>query len=81
MTVRQSIRCPKCSQHVLQKSSDGGIRFRLKGKITSDDKGLHANCYWCGTAVTLPLDVALRPASSPGSRLLLKAATPGKSST
>jgi hypothetical protein len=73
----RSIRCsnPECNQHVLQKSADG-YRFRLKGRMTADDGGLHASCFWCGTDVTLPLDLHIRPPEPPsGERFILKKAS------
>jgi hypothetical protein len=46
-----------CKGSLIQKSASGGLDLRIKGKVTVDDAGLHAQCFWCGDAVTLPLEL------------------------
>jgi hypothetical protein len=51
------VRCPKCKNMLLQKS-DRGTRVRTKGPLTfSQDGACRAQCYWCGEAVTVPLEL------------------------
>lgn len=74
--MKKSIRCPSCNQHILQKSTEGPMKLRLKGKLEADHQGLHAQCFWCGNGVTLPLEVAFQKAApAPGERFILKTVT------
>ncbi len=52
------LRCPKCKGNVLQKS-ESGHRLRVRGAIEIDDNGqAHGQCYWCKSAISLPLQFA-----------------------
>ncbi len=53
------MKCPHtpCKGSIIQKSDSGGLKLRIKGQVTVDDSGLHAQCYWCGEEVTLPLEL------------------------
>lgn len=75
--MKKSIRCPSCNQHVLQKSStDAPMKLRLKGRLSADSEGLHAQCFWCSNPVTLPLEVGFQKASpAPGERFVLRTGT------
>ena len=49
------LRCAQCKNKVLQKS-DAGIRLRSKGPLLFQADGTcMAQCFWCGTEVTLPV--------------------------
>lgn len=48
------MRCPKCKNKVLQKS-DAGTKLRVKGQVLFDKAGAHAQCFWCGENVLLPI--------------------------
>lgn len=51
------MRCPQCKNKVLQKS-ESGVRLRTKGAIQFDQQGrCTAQCYWCGTAVEVPVQL------------------------
>lgn len=50
------MRC-KCKGTLIQKSLTGGYDLRITGKVTVDALGLHAQCFWCKSAVTLPLEM------------------------
>ena len=53
------MKCPnsQCKHNVVQKS-EAGVKIRLKGPIEIDGAGIaHSKCYWCGTAVELPLEL------------------------
>lgn len=51
------IRCVQCKNKVLQKS-ESGVKLRTKGAIQFDAAGrCHAQCYWCGTPVELPVQL------------------------
>jgi hypothetical protein len=59
MSVKPT-RCPnpKCSGHVIQKSSTPDeFRLRLKGALVLKSDGLVGRCFWCNTEVTLPLEL------------------------
>lgn len=46
-----------CKNNLIQKSASGGMDLRIKGKVTIDDAGLHASCFWCSAPVTLPIEL------------------------
>lgn len=46
-----------CKGSLIQKSENGALQLRIKGKVTVDSSGLHANCFWCSEPVTLPLEL------------------------
>lgn len=50
-----AMRCPKCSNKLIQKSGTS-TRLRLKGAVEfSDDGRCRAQCFWCSEPVDLPL--------------------------
>lgn len=51
------MRCPKCSNKLIQKSGSS-TRLRLDGAIEFTDDGLcKARCHWCHAEVSLPLEL------------------------
>lgn len=50
------MRCPNCKNHVLQKSGNR-IRLRTKGQIVFEDGACQAQCFWCKSPVTIPLEI------------------------
>jgi hypothetical protein len=58
---------------LIQKSASGGLDLRIKGKVTVDDSGLHAQCFWCGDPVTLPLELKKGAPVVPAERLVIPA--------
>ena len=47
------MKCKKCTNSLMQKSEEG-LKLRIKGAVTLDEKGMHASCFWCGESATLP---------------------------
>jgi hypothetical protein len=50
------MRCPKCKNHVLQKSGRR-TRLRTKGQIVFEDGICASQCYWCGSVIEIPLEI------------------------
>lgn len=51
------MRCPKCSNKLLQKSGSS-TRVRLQGPLEFDAAGLaHSRCFWCNEPVVVPLSL------------------------
>lgn len=71
------MRCPHCRDRLIQKSSDGELRMRVRGAIRVDSDGLvKAQCHWCQAEVELPLMVkADAPAIPEQVRFVLKPST------
>ena len=61
------MKCPKCKNSLLQKTAGGDTKVRLKGRIVlAKAGGCDAQCFWCGEAVHVPLE--LRKADPPKTR-------------
>ena len=66
------MRCPQCRNKVLQKS-DQGVRLRTKGAISFDAAGAcTAQCYWCGTQVSIPIQLTKAIEPEPERFVLIK---------
>jgi len=50
------MRCPKCKNHVLQKS-ETRIRLRTKGAIIFEDGVCKSQCYWCREPIEIPVEL------------------------
>ena len=50
-------RCPHCANRLIQKSA-GGVKLRIQGAVTIDERGARGSCFWCKTEVALPLELA-----------------------
>ena len=48
------MRCPKCNNHVLQKSGDR-IKLRVQGAITFQDDACITRCFWCKAEIAIPI--------------------------
>jgi len=52
------MRCPNCKNKVLQKSGKV-TRLRTEGAHEFDENGVcHAKCYWCKSAIEVPIRVS-----------------------
>ena len=51
------MRCPNCSNHVLQKSGKK-TRLRTKGQIVFEDGLCKAQCFWCKTKIEIPIEIS-----------------------
>ncbi len=49
-------RCPQCNNALLQKSATG-TRVRIRGPLVFNNGVCMAQCYWCKTAVKLPMSL------------------------
>jgi hypothetical protein len=63
------MRCPQCANKVLQKS-EAGTRLRIKGMAVVKDGLFKAECFWCNTAIQIPVE-SLESAASPVERFVL----------
>lgn len=50
------MRCPKCDNHVLQKSGRR-TRLRIKGQVIFENGLCKSTCYWCGEQIEIPLEI------------------------
>ena len=50
------MRCPKCKNHILQKSGSR-TRLRTKGPIVFEDGVCKTQCYWCGGSIEIPVEI------------------------
>jgi len=50
------MRCPKCKNHVLQKSGRR-TRLRTTGQVIFEDNVCKAKCYWCKEEIEIPLEI------------------------
>ena len=67
------IRCPHCRNTLLQKGgADGSLRVRASGVIEVRGDGVvTAQCYWCKSAVELPLQLRDDGSAVDGERFIL----------
>lgn len=65
------MRCPHCKNRLLQKSGSR-TRVRTQGPLVFDQDGVcRAQCFWCGEAVEIPLELR-KGVSVDSERFLLK---------
>jgi hypothetical protein len=64
------MRCPQCSNKVLQKS-DAGTKVRIKGPIVVSDGVFKSQCFWCNTAIQVPVTALETVTSSVAERFVL----------
>lgn len=50
------MRCPKCQNHILQKSGRK-TRLRVKGQVIFENGLCKAQCYWCRAEIEIPLEI------------------------
>lgn len=50
------MRCPKCHNHVLQKSGKR-TKLRTQGPIEFEDGVCRTLCFWCKAPVEIPLEI------------------------
>lgn len=50
------MRCPKCKNHILQKSGSR-TRLRTQGPIVFEDGVCKAQCYWCKGEIEIPVEI------------------------
>ena len=50
------MRCPKCKNHILQKSGSR-TRLRTKGPIAFETGVCKTQCYWCGGSIEIPVEI------------------------
>jgi len=51
------MRCPRCKNHVLQKSGKR-VRLRTQGPITFEEGVCKTQCYWCKEPIEVPLEIS-----------------------
>lgn len=68
------MRCPNCSNKVIQKSGSA-TKLRITGAVEFNDAGqAHAQCYWCKARIELP--VALKKAAEDEERFVIQTRKP-----
>jgi hypothetical protein len=63
------MKCRECKNNVLQKSGNR-IRLRTKGQLIFEDGVCKAQCFWCGSSIEIPIQIA-EGTAIPRERLIL----------
>ena len=50
------MRCPKCNNHVLQKSGKR-TKLRVQGAITFEGDMCLTKCFWCKAPIAVPIKI------------------------
>lgn len=51
-----NLRCPRCKNHVLQKS-EVKTKLRTKGPLVFEGEVCKTQCYWCGEPIEIPIQI------------------------